>query len=349
MAQPAAGTTGLCGRSSRLSCSAWRAAPWTSRASIHPGRPGRPGRAFDRAPPRWPPPRSCSSVRQPDVGGLGRYIAALPIWPFVRRSHVVTRISIGDLAVTAALGLLLCLDPGSARPVHRGQPRRPRTWIAASVLLAIASCGPHHPAGRLFLILPVPAPRRSAVSTPAALWPGGDRLDDGLRWQRSRHRQRRQPRARRRRTETAAHLGRAADAAGSRQLIGPVVSFGSAVLFVVGRAGGGLWCGLTSAVRHHRAPVGRHAPEGLRDARKLASARAALGQAVRADPGGERMLVQLSQQGRVTRALTTPTPALGTLARASDTVAAIGAVAILAARRPGRVAGAGVWRVPRGH
>ncbi|MGE3518853.1 MAG: magnesium transporter, partial [Vicinamibacterales bacterium] len=63
----------------------------------------------------------------------------------------------------------------------------------------------------------------------------------------------------------------------------------------------------------------------------VASATLLLGQAVRAGiSGAERMLVQLAEQGGVTEALTVPHARLGTLARAIDTAAALGAVAILA-------------------
>jgi magnesium transporter len=55
-----------------------------------------------------------------------------------------------------------------------------------------------------------------------------------------------------------------------------------------------------------------------------------LGQAVRAGiSGGERMLVQLGQQGRMTHALTVPHARLGTLARAIDTAAVLGVIGIV--------------------
>ncbi|MGC4081024.1 MAG: hypothetical protein QM736_02670 [Vicinamibacterales bacterium] len=61
-----------------------------------------------------------------------------------------------------------------------------------------------------------------------------------------------------------------------------------------------------------------------------ASATLLLGQAVRAGiSGAERMLAQLSQQGRVTRTLTLPHARFGTLARAIDTAAGIAVIAVV--------------------
>ncbi len=55
-----------------------------------------------------------------------------------------------------------------------------------------------------------------------------------------------------------------------------------------------------------------------------------LGQAARAGvSGAERMLVQLGQQGRLTRALTVPHARLGTLARAIDTAAGVAVVVVI--------------------
>ncbi len=61
------------------------------------------------------------------------------------------------------------------------------------------------------------------------------------------------------------------------------------------------------------------------------SATLLLGQGVRAGiSGAERMLAQLGQQGRVTRALTMPHARLGTLARAIDTAAGVAVLGVIA-------------------
>ncbi len=147
---------------------------------------------------------------------FGRYIAALPIWLFVPPAMWSRYFGIGDLAVTAALGLLgfawIRARLGYSTEVGRAVRR---TWIAASVLLAIVVWRAHHRVWSIVL-----SSCRSRISTicgcarrASSAWLAIASTTVFTFGQCARrHRQRRQPRARRRRTGTAAHPRRAPDA-----------------------------------------------------------------------------------------------------------------------------------------
>ena len=244
---------------------------------------------------------------------FGRYVAALPVWLFVPADLRPTYFRVGDTVVVAAIGLLgfawIRARLGYTTAVR---PAVWRTWVAASVVLAMVGWAWLSASVRHVPLLAIPASLGSAPTgivgwlslvvamlftfehTLAAVGSG-----DSL-------------------ARAAGELEAPRTRGIRRTLIilllyGVVVTFGSAVLFVaiVPSAQQAVWAEipLFGIVEHLPAPA---LAKELGTLAIAAAAALLLGQAVRAGiSGGERMLVQLAEQGRLTRALTLPHASLG--------------------------------------
>jgi magnesium transporter len=260
---------------------------------------------------------------------FGRYLAALPVWLFVPANLWPTYLKAGDLGVTGAMVLLGFAWIRARLGLASGPHAIRRTIIAATALVAIvvASFVTALAAGMPLRVVPAPTlPSHNLAGWLTALATLAYVFEQALAS-----------------VGSGDSLARAAGelepprTRGIRRTLvvllafGVIVTFGAALLFVsvVPPDQQRTWSDvpLLGIIEHVRVPG---LVKTLLTVTIAAIGALLLGQGVRAGiSGGERMLVQLSEQGRLTRALALPHASLGTLARASDTAAAVSAVAIV--------------------